>query len=104
MERITATIAAGRVTAGDIARALGGFVPETHRIVLFGSRATGDASPRSDWDIGIVGPSPLDGALIERMREALDRLPTLRSFDVVDLSNVAPGLRQRALSEGILLA
>ena len=97
-------ITAGRVNTDDIARALDGLVPETHRVVLFGSRATGNASPRSDWDIGLVGPSPVDGALVERMREALDRLPTLRRFDVVDLFKVAPGLRDRALSEGVPLA
>ena len=94
-------ITAGRVTTGDIARALDGLVPETHRVVLFGSRTTGNASPRSDWDIGLVGPSAVDGALLERMREALDRLPTLRRFDVVDLFTMAPGLRDRTLGEGV---
>jgi len=92
----TEVITAGRVTADDIARSLDGLVPETHRIVLFGSRANGNASPRSDC---VVGPSPVDGALLERMREALDRLPTLRRFDVVDPCTVVPGFRDRARSD-----
>lgn len=93
----------GRVTRADVAMALRGLLPETHRALIFGSRATGRASARSDWDVGIVGPSPVDGALLERMREALDRLPTLQRFDVVDLATVAPALRARAVREGVAL-
>ena len=100
---ITRRVAAGRVGPTDIERALSGLVPETHRLVLFGSRATGRATARSDWDLGVVGPRPLDGAVLERMREALEALPTLELFDVVDLSVVAPALRERALREGVAL-
>ena len=100
----TTPIVAGRVTADDIARALRALLPDTHRALLFGSRATGRAGDRSDWDIGLVGPTPLDGAILERIRAALDRLPTLRTFDVVDLSTAPPKLRTRALDEGVRLA
>ena len=105
MNTLRATsIVAGRITADDITRALRALVPDTHRLVLFGSRATGRATRRSDWDIGVIGPTPLDGAVLERMREALERLPTLRTFDVVDQSTTAPELRARALNEGLTLA
>ncbi len=70
------------------------FIPSCH------SRQAG---PRSDWDIGIVGPAPLDGAILERIREALDELPTLATFQVVDLSTVPEGFRDRALREGTAL-
>ena len=102
-ERAAASIAAGRVTADDIGRVLRALVPDTHRVLLFGSRATGSAAERSDWDIGVAGPTPLDGAILERIRGALDRLPTLRTFDVVDLTTAGPELRARALSEGVAL-
>ena len=98
------SIVAGRVSADDIARALRGLVPPGHRVVLFGSRATGRASERSDWDVGIVGPAPVDGATLERMRDALERLPTLRAFDVVDLCTAPAELRAAALDEGVPLA
>ncbi|MDA8192371.1 MAG: nucleotidyltransferase domain-containing protein [Thermaerobacter sp.] len=32
--------------------------PEVERIILFGSRARGDARPDSDWDFLVVMPSP----------------------------------------------
>lgn len=86
-----------------ISRAVRGLLPPRHGAVLFGSRATGAAGPRSDWDIGITGPSPLDGAIVERIREALESLPTLSAFDVVDLAVVPEGFRARALREGVAL-
>jgi hypothetical protein len=45
-----------------------------------------------------------DGAVLERMRAALDEVATLRRFDVVDLSTAPPALRDRALQEGVSLA
>jgi len=63
----------------EVARVVRALLPATHHAVLFGSRATGRARERSDWDIGIVGPAPVDGAILERIREALDALPTLRT-------------------------
>ena len=43
----TPSIVAGRVTADDVTRALRALVPDTHRALLFGSRATGRARDRS---------------------------------------------------------
>lgn len=30
-----------------------------YRVILFGSRATGAAGPRADFDLGVLGPGPL---------------------------------------------
>ena len=87
----------------EISRVVRGLLPPMHGAVLFGSRATGAAAPRSDWDIGITGPTALDGAVVERIREALEDLPTLSTFDVVDLAVVPDGFRARALREGVPL-
>ncbi len=86
-----------------VTEAVRGSLPAGYRALLFGSRATGAAGLKSDWDIGIVGPAPLDGAIVERIREALDSVPTLSTFEVVDLSTVPAGFRDRALREGIAL-
>jgi predicted nucleotidyltransferase len=74
-----------------------------HRAILFGSRAHGSARARSDWDIGIVGPRPLRGAVIQRIRDELEALPTLHSFDVVDLNTVPEGFRAAALANAVAL-
>ena len=47
---------------------------------LFGSRAKGTATPRSDFDIAVAGVSDIEG-----LREALDNIPTLYKIDLVDL-------------------
>ena len=67
-----------------------------YRVFLFGSWATGTARERSDIDIGIEGPAPVDpGAMIE-IREACGRLGTLRTVDIVDFSRLARGIRESA--------
>lgn len=80
-----------------IGQAISPHLPSGYRAVLFGSRATGRARPTSDWDIGIVGEAPVDGSVVERLREVLDELPTLHNFDVVDLATVPAEFRERAL-------
>ena len=46
--------------------------------ILFGSRAKGTAHEKSDFDIAVSGVTD-----IERLREQIDEIPTLYSFDVV---------------------
>jgi len=69
-----------------------------HHIVLFGSRARGDAKPRSDFDIGIIGESPLPLADYYALEDQLEDLPTLYRIDWVDLMRVGKKFRQEALS------
>lgn len=46
--------------------------------ILFGSRAKGTAHEKSDFDIAVSGVTD-----IETLREQIDEIPTLYSFDVV---------------------
>jgi predicted nucleotidyltransferase len=91
-------------TLEDIGRALGPLLPPGCQAVLFGSRATGEARPASDWDIGLLGREPLAGAVLERVREALESLPTLHTFEVVDLASVPPAFRETALRGAVRIA
>lgn len=51
-------------------------------VILFGSWVKGTANEFSDIDIAIKGTGD-----IERLREAIEEIPTLRSFDIVDIEN-----------------
>lgn len=70
---------------------------DRHQLFIFGSEASGLADRRSDIDVAILGPQPVPGAIMERIRERLESLRTLRRFDVVDLSHVDERFRTEAL-------
>ena len=99
--------AATRPTTPDlleVSRILKRHVPsEEYGAVLFGSRATGEARPGSDWDIGLVGPRALRGATVQRIRDELDELRTLHTFDVVDLMAAPDFFREAALRRAVRL-
>jgi predicted nucleotidyltransferase len=68
-----------------------------YRVVLFGSRASGRAADRSDFDIGIFGEAPLPLRIFYEMEELLEEIPTLYRIDWVDLNRVSPGFRHEAM-------
>ena len=68
-----------------------------HRVVLFGSRAGGNAKQRSDFDLGVDGDEPLGIQSFFEIEEALEGLPTLYSFDWVDLAKTNNRFREEAL-------
>lgn len=71
---------------------------DAKQVILFGSRARGDAGDRSDFDIAIVTDH------VDRMSEfrlLLEENPvTLLAFDVVLLREVRSDFRDRILREG----
>ena len=67
------------------------------RVVLFGSRARGQARDRSDFDIGVVGTTPLPLADYYVIEDQLDALPTLYRIDWVDFARAGDNFRRRAL-------
>ncbi len=72
------------------------------RIILFGSRARGDADERSDYDIAI-DDEHLTRAALAHIRADLEELRTLLNIDLVWMKQATPVLRQRILSEGKIL-
>lgn len=69
------------------------------RIVLFGSRARGDEQPRSDVDLAVFG---LPQKAWSDFEDAVDALPSLLSFDLVDMNqSVSDELRANIEREGI---
>jgi len=74
------------------------------RILLFGSWATLESAPTSDIDVGILGEGPVDDITVARIREEIDRLPTLRKVDVVDLWTVDDRFRKTVMEQAEMLA
>lgn len=70
-----------------------------YRIVLFGSRAAGTARDRSDFDVGVLGDSPLPLKTFYAMEDRLDEIETLHRIDLVDFSRVSPEFRREALKK-----
>lgn len=68
-------------------------------LLLYGSRARGDAHARSDWDVGYLGTGVDADAVLAAIVEATgsDRV------DVVDLSRAGGLLRFRAARDGRVL-
>jgi predicted nucleotidyltransferase len=69
-----------------------------HRVVLFGSRARGNSKPRSDFDLGVIGDTPLPLEDFYAVEDLLESLPTLYRFDWVDLARTSKRFRDAALS------
>jgi len=68
-------------------------------VVLFGSRARGDTTARSDWDVGYLGSEPLDReGLLADLVAALGT----EEVDLVDLDRASGLVRFRAARDGIV--
>ncbi len=59
------------------------------KIYLYGSRAKGTHSRVSDYDIAIDNGEKIDVAILQKIIFELEDLPTLRTFDVIDLNNIS---------------
>ena len=69
------------------------------QVVLYGSRAQGNARPRSDFDLGVVGDTPLPLVDFFAIEDMLDELPTLYRIDWVDFARVSERFRTQALQK-----
>ncbi|OGF62155.1 hypothetical protein A2926_02105 [Candidatus Giovannonibacteria bacterium RIFCSPLOWO2_01_FULL_44_40] len=68
-----------------------------YKVFLFGSRASGTSSSRSDIDIGIEGAEPLPARVWCDIQEEVENLPTLHKIEIVDFKDVAPIFKKVAL-------
>jgi len=75
------------------------FAPQLagYKVFLFGSRVVGEAAERSDFDVGVLGDTPLPVDVFFAIEDAFDQLPTLHTIDWVDFGRVSPQFRHEAL-------
>ena len=71
--------------------------PGLRLLVLFGSRARGDGTERSDWDLGYLATPGFDGPAL--LADLVIALGTDR-VDLVDLGRAGAQIRFRAAAEG----
>lgn len=82
-----------------IAEALQRF-PSVRRAVVFGSRATGRNSPKSDYDLAVDAPdaSPAEWAALAA---ALDDAPTVLKVDLLRWEHAPLDLQEEIARDGI---
>ena len=69
-------------------------------LILFGSRARGDARPGADWDFGYLADEVAD---VPALRAALVEVLDNDHIDLVDLGRASGLLRYRAACDGLLV-
>ena len=63
-------------------------------VILYGSWAKGTATERSDVDLALSG-----AADFEEIKEKIDAIPTLRSFDILNLDRCRNELLRKEVME-----
>ena len=76
------------------------YLPDA-RIFLFGSRAKGDATETSDFDIAVDAGSKISLGVIARIKDEIDELRTLKSIDIIDLNRVNPKFKTIIRKSGV---
>ena len=72
------------------------------KIILFGSRARNNFTPRSDIDIAIDAGRPIDICLIGEARDMLNASNINLGIDLVDINQVSSAMANDIKKEGIV--
>ena len=72
------------------------------KIYLFGSRARGDYSPESDYDIAVDVGEKIDGYVLSLIREEVEESVIPFTVDIVDLHTVSEDFKKQILKEAQL--
>ena len=71
-------------------------------IVLFGSRARGNAHRTSDIDVGILPYGECDRRKVAALRAEFEEMNIPYTVDLVNLADVPDDFRQKVLAEGAI--
>ncbi|MBI5022601.1 MAG: nucleotidyltransferase domain-containing protein [Candidatus Magasanikbacteria bacterium] len=78
-------------------------LPLDYKILLFGSWARGDALKTSDLDIGILGKKKIPWSIMVKILESVEKIPTLRKIDIVDLNATEKRFKNNALKHAKII-
>lgn len=81
----------------EIVKIIRKYLPDDYKILLFGSWAKGNSLKTSDIDIAISGEDKVPHALMVKIKEEIEEIPTLRSIDIVDLHS-----KEKTFKENVL--
>jgi predicted nucleotidyltransferase len=70
------------------------------KIILYGSRARGDHTEKSDIDLAIQTPENIDIKIWDAMLEAAENADTLLKIDLVNLHDTNDKLKSNILRDG----
>ncbi|MGG3772613.1 type VII toxin-antitoxin system MntA family adenylyltransferase antitoxin [Heyndrickxia faecalis] len=73
------------------------------KIILFGSRAVGDDTDRSDIDLAIVAPEMSKEEWVLFALDLEDELDTLLSLDIIKFEDASQQLKSEILKNGKIL-
>jgi uncharacterized protein len=73
------------------------------KVILFGSRARGDATPGSDYDLAFVFSPDRSGTWARFVADLSDSPVTLLPTDLVDWNQAPPSLKDRIVRDGMTL-
>lgn len=76
---------------------------EPSRIILFGSRATGKAHEKSDFDIAFEFEQERENSWYRFLCDANEMPLTLYKRDLINLNNAPVDFKKRILTEGITI-
>lgn len=75
-------------------------VDQTYRVVVFGSRATGQAKKYSDLDVALIGHNPVSNRVMAYLSEALDNSSLPYTVDIIDFNKASPRLQSQIQTQG----
>lgn len=77
--------------------------PKIEKIILFGSRAVGDYTDRSDIDLAFSIPNMTSKEWTAFTFYLEDELDTLLSLDMIHLEEAPSDLREEILTNGVII-
>ena len=78
-------------------------LPHGYSPFLFGSRARGTSRARSDWDIAIVGPSPLPWTEFSVLKLDAQEEAWPYTIDIVDINRAPAAIRDAIVEDMVPL-